>query len=136
MEEQKEILFRGRLGGRQRLRLEKLLDMLYKPSELAEEIGFTKRQVYRVYIPAGCPRNKDERRHIWINGKGFREWYEATYPRFTVKENEGFCLTCKRVVTLEKPVQEKKGGLLYWIGLCPKCSRRIPRIIDTDKRRE
>lgn len=135
MEEKTEILLRGRLGGKQRLRLEKLLDMLYKPSELAEEVGFTRRQVYRVYIPVGCPHSKDNQRHIWINGREFREWYEATYPRFTVKDGEGFCLTCKRVVRLEKPVQVKKGGLLYWIGYCPKCSRKIPRIIKNDKRR-
>ena len=56
MEEHKEILLRGRLGGKQRLRLEKLLDMLYMPSELAEEVGFNRRQVYRVYIHFGCPR--------------------------------------------------------------------------------
>ena len=135
MEEKSEILFRGRLKGQQRLRLEKLLDMLYRPSELAEEIGFTRRQVYRVYEPLGCPCQKDEQRHLWINGKAFREWYEATYPRFTVNEGEGFCLTCKKVIRLEKPVQKKKGGLLYWVGSCPKCGRKIPRIIKNDKRR-
>lgn len=130
-----EIILKGRLAGKQRLRLEKLLNMLYKPSEIAEEIGFTRRQVYRVYVHAGCPHIKDDQRHIWINGKEFRDWYEATYPRFTVKEDEGFCLTCKRVVKLEKPLQRKKVGLLYWIGYCPKCGRKIPRIIKNDKRR-
>jgi len=64
MEEQEKMLLRGRLGGKQRMRLEKLLDMLYKPRELAEEIGFTQRQVYRAYLPAGCPHDKDDRRHI------------------------------------------------------------------------
>lgn len=74
----KEIKLKGRLKGCQRMRLIKLFDMLYKPSELAEEVGFTRRQVYRVYIPAGCPHKRDEHKHIWINGKAFREWYEET----------------------------------------------------------
>jgi hypothetical protein len=135
MEETEKMLFRGRLDGKQRLRLEKLLDMLYKPGELAEEIGFTRRQVYRVYMHFGCPNVRDEQRHIWINGKAFREWYEATYPRFTVNDGEGFCLTCKRVVKLENSLRAKKGGLVYWIGYCPKCGRKIPRIISNDKQR-
>jgi len=73
-----EMHLKGRLNGSQRMRLIKLLDMLYKPSELAEEVGFTRRQVYRVYIPSGCPHTRDEKRYIWINGKAFREWYEET----------------------------------------------------------
>jgi hypothetical protein len=122
------------LDGQQRLRLEKLLDMLYMPTELAEEIGFTRRQVYRVYVHLGMPHIRDERKHIWINGKEFREWYEATYPRFTLAEGEGFCLSCKKPVKLNKPMKQKQGGLLYWVGHCPKCGRKIPRIISNNKR--
>ena len=129
MEEQKEILLRGRLAGKQRLRLEKLLDMLYMPSELAEEIGFSRRQVYRVYIHFGCPHERDDRKHIWINGIAFREWYEATYPRVTLKEGEGFCLSCKKPMKLQKVKKQKAGNLIYWIGYCPRCGRKIPRII-------
>jgi hypothetical protein len=133
MKDQNEMLLRGRLGGRQRLRLEKLLDMLYKPSELAEEVGFNRRQVYRVYMHFGCPFVRDEIKHLWINGKEFRAWYEATYPRVTLKENEGFCLTCKKPVKLERPIKQKSDTLLYWVGYCPKCGRRIPRIIKNNK---
>jgi len=85
-----EIILKGRLKGWQRMRLIKLLDMLYKPSELAEEVGFERRQVYRVYIPSSCPHSRDEKRYIWINGKEFREWYEATYPRIKLANDETF----------------------------------------------
>jgi hypothetical protein len=129
-----EIVLKGRLDGKQRLRLEKLLDMLYMPTELAEEIGFTRRQVYRVYVHLGMPHIRDERKHIWINGKAFREWYEATYPRFTLAEGEGFCLSCKKPMKLKKSKQEKRKGLLYMIGNCPNCGRKIPRIISNKKR--
>jgi hypothetical protein len=108
--------------------------MLYMPSELAEEIGLSKRQVYRVYIPFGCPHERDKRKYLWINGKAFREWYEATYPRVNLSDGEGFCLSCKKPVQLEKPKKKKKGTLLYWIGFCPKCGRKIPRIIENNKR--
>ena len=66
------MLLKGRLNGRQRLRLGKLLDMLYKPSELAEEIGFAVDQVYRVYVPLGCPRERDSRKRLWIMVKRLR----------------------------------------------------------------
>jgi hypothetical protein len=79
-----KIILKGRLNGSQRMRLGKLLNMLYKPSELAEEIGFTNRQFYRVYIPLGCPHIRDQRKHIWINGCEFADWYEATFPKSSV----------------------------------------------------
>lgn len=132
--DQAAILLKGRLNGPQRSRLPRLLDMLYKPSELAQEVGFTRRQVYRAYIPAGCPHQRDSRKHLWINGKLFRGWYEATYPRVTLTENEAFCLTCKKAVKLNNPVHEKRGRLSYWVCNCAKCGRKLVRIITRDKR--
>lgn len=129
----KELILKGRLAGSQRMRLIKLLDMFYKPSELAEEVGFTRRQVYRVYIPAGCPHNRDHRRHIWINGKEFRKWYEETYPRVSLAKNEAFCLTCKNATKITDPIKKQKGRLSYWISICPKCGRKLARIITKEK---
>ena len=74
MEDQSIVLLKGRLNAQQRTRLTKLLDMMYTPSELAEEVGFYVRQVYRVYIPAGCPQERDQHKRVWINGKAFKEW--------------------------------------------------------------
>ena len=128
-----EMILKGRLSGSQRNRLVRLLDMLYKPSELAEEIGFTRRQVYRVYIPAGCPHSRDEKRYIWINGNEFREWYEETYPRVSLAEDEAFCLTCKKPVKLINPTRKQKGRLHYWVSECPYCGRNLARIITRDK---
>ena len=50
-----EIELKGRLDGRQRNRLKSLLNMKYRPREIAEEVGFSVHQVYRVYIPLECP---------------------------------------------------------------------------------
>ena len=107
--------------------------MLYMPSELALEIGFTTRQVSRVYVPLGCPCVRDEKKHIWINGSVFADWYEATYPKFTLQKDEAFCLTCKKAVKMENPLKQKKGRLSYWVCNCRNCGRRLARIIDRDK---
>ena len=134
MDDTSKIILKGRLNGSQRMRLGKLLNMLYMPSELAKEIGFTQRQVYRVYIPAGCPHIKDEKRRLWINGKAFTEWYEETYPKQTLARNEAFCLTCKKAVVMNNPKEQKRGRLKYAICDCPNCGRKLARIISKDKR--
>jgi hypothetical protein len=132
---EREMLFKGRLKGYQRLKLAKLLDMYYTPRELANEIGFTRRQVYRVYLKYGCPCIRDARKHVFINGIEFRKWYEATYPRTTLEEDEGFCLTCKKAVKMKNPIREQKEYLIYWVFHCPICNRKIPRIIKQEKRK-
>lgn len=131
--EEREILLKGRLDGSQRVRLGKLLDMLYSPSELADEVGFARRQVYRVYRHLDCPHEKDEKGYLWINGKQFREWYEVTYPRVSVGADEAFCLTCKKPVKITNPTEQKRGKLTYLICDCPKCKRKLARILTKEK---
>jgi hypothetical protein len=125
-------LLRGRLNGAQRNRLRKLLNMMYRPSELAEEIGFDVRQVYRVYIPNSCPHERDQRRHIWINGKEFRAWIESTYKKRKLKPDQGYCRTCDKGVKLTNLELKttKNGDTDYLIGNCPYCGRRVPRIVE------
>lgn len=129
-----EILLKGRLNGQQRTRLIKLLNMMYKPNELAQEVGFTVRQVYRVYIPAGCPHERDESRHLWINGKAFREWAKEVYRKQALSRNEAFCMTCKMPVKVINPIEKKEGRLIYWLCDCPHCGRKLARIVNREKR--
>jgi len=103
--------------------------MLYKPSELAEEIGINVRQFYRVYIPLGCPCVRDRGR-VYINGRVFFQWYEETYPRLSLGQNEGFCLTCRRAVLAQNPSRRVSGRLVYIVFPCPSCGRSISRIIE------
>lgn len=127
---QDEILLRGRLNGRQRLRLSSLLDMMYRPSELAEEIGFEVRQVYRVYVPAGCPHERDQSNHIWINGKAFRTWALEAYRKRKLAADEAFCLTCKRPVKIVEPEYFERKGLKYLTYSCPNCGRKLAKITE------
>lgn len=126
------MLLQGRLKGYQRMKLRTLFDMLYTPSELAREVGFTVRQIYRFYIPFGCPCVRDGAR-LFINGLRFAEWYEATYPKQVLLEDEAFCLTCKNSVQMVEPLKQKKGRLHYWVCKCAVCGRRLARIIDREK---
>lgn len=128
------ILLKGRLKGYQRMQMYRLLDMLYTPRELAREVGFAQRQVYRVYLPAGCPHEKDPQRHLWLNGKAFREWYEITYPRLELKDNEAFCLTCRKAVKMGSKVRRKRGAFVYWLTACPHCGRKLSKIVENNKR--
>ena len=82
--------------------------MMYRPSEIAKEIGFTRRQFYRVYIPLGCPHSRDERRHLWINGKEFRLWYIESYKKIFLAINEAYCLTCRQAVKVSASVHHSQ----------------------------
>ena len=99
-EEHEEILLRGRLDGKQRNRLKGLLNMMYSPRELADELGINVNQFYRVYIPGGCPNERDDHRRFWINGKSFRAWFEEIYVKHNLKPGQAFCLTCRQAVTM------------------------------------
>ena len=126
----KKIELRGRLSGQQKTRLYNLFDMVYRPSELAEEIGFEVRQVYRVYIPLGLPHERDEHNNIWINGLVFKEWILEKYRKTALDKNEAFCLTCKKAVDILDPEEREKDGLYYLICQCPHCGRKLAKIKD------
>ncbi|MBN1122329.1 MAG: hypothetical protein JXJ17_14725 [Anaerolineae bacterium] len=129
---QKTIL-KGRLNGAQRTRLKSLLDMMYRPAELAEVVNFKVRQVYRVYVPLGCPNKRDEHNHLWINGKAFREWYYETYLRTQLKADEAYCLTCLRGRKIIDGQEKIKNGLIYIQSNCPECGRVLTRIVGSER---
>lgn len=107
--------------------------MLYTSRELADEIGIDVNQVYSVYVSLGCPLERDERNHIYINGKAFCEWYLQTYPKLKLAEDETFCKTCKRGVKIHQPKRKKKGGLVYVLSVCPVCGRGLTKILDYER---
>lgn len=131
--EERTVLLRGRLDGRQRNRLKSLFDMLYSPRELADEIGINKDQIYMVYIPFGCPHERDERNHIFINGIEFADWYSKVYKKIHLRPNETFCKTCKKPVKFYKQKKTSKGQIIYILSKCPNCGRKLTRIIENSR---
>ncbi len=128
-----QIILRGRLDGIQRNRLKSLLNMYYLPKELAEEIGINIHQIYYVYIPLGCPAERDERNHLLINGKAFAEWYSKAYAKLHLGNNETFCKTCKKGVLLYQPTKKQKGSMVYLLSVCPNCGRRLTKILSDQR---
>ena len=125
-----EAILKGRLDGRQRNRLKGLFDMMYTPRELAEEIGINKNKIYLIYIPFGCPHERDNRNHILINGEEFAKWYSETYTKIRLANDETFCKTCKKPVEIYQPRDGKKNGLYFILSTCPICGRKnLTRIV-------
>lgn len=122
------IILKGRLNGIQRNRLKSLFDMMYSPRELAEEIGINTDQLYGVYLPLGCPEERNDKNHILINGKAFADWYINAYTKIKLKQDETFCKTCKKGVKISQPKKKKKGGLSYTLSICPVCGRNLTKI--------
>jgi hypothetical protein len=133
--DQVEIILAGRLNGKQRNKLKGLLNMMYKPSELADEIGINVNKIYTVYIPGGCPYERDSERHILINGQKFKIWFEEVYAKRGLNHGEAFCLTCKRAVPIIKSERKNKDGLIYDLCNCPNCGRKLTRIVDNKKKK-
>ncbi len=128
MDNQNTVILKGRLDGRQRSKLNRLLNMLYSPKELANEIGIIHEQIYRVYIPLGCPHERDEKNHILINGETFKNWYKDNYKKPILKINETFCIACQKPVKIRNPIRKQKGELFYILSNCPNCGRTLSKI--------
>jgi hypothetical protein len=124
---------RGRLSKQQKLKLGRLLDMLYTPAEIAQELGFGKRQFYRAYIPAGCPHQRAENGHLWINGAEFRTWYLKIYKKTPLTPDQSYCLTCKGPVPIFQPEVRQKGTYVYVVSICPNCGRHLTKALSNKR---
>ena len=90
------------------IRLGRLLDMMYKPSEIAEEIGVTVDTIYRSYLPAGLPFIR-ENNSIWIHGRSFAKWAEELAAsqqrqRPGLPAGHGYCMKCNKPVPMNNPI--------------------------------
>lgn len=135
MTENISFIQKGRLNGSQRNKVKGLLNMLYTPKELAEEIGINPDQVYRVYLPAGCPHSKDHRGRISINGSEFKAWFEENFKKRKLENNQAYCVSCKKAVEIIDPERIKDGNNIYLLSVCPSCGKRITRFIDCKRKK-
>jgi hypothetical protein len=112
-----------------------LLDMEYKPAEIADELKVTDRTILRTWLPGGLPFRKDNTGHVWIVGTQARAWLEtiasqnAEKPRKALAPDQAFCARCNAAV---EPVNVTKvpfqrSGMLK--GNCPVCGKAVNRFI-------
>ncbi len=115
------------------VKLGRLLDMLYKPSEIAEEIGVTRDTVCRSYLPAGLPHTLDDQGNIWIHGPAFVAWARETISkkkseRAGLPEGHAWCMKCNRPVLLIKPKIKTVSRYLELLQApCPHCKTIVNR---------
>lgn len=119
------------------VKLARLLDMLYKPAEIAEEIDVTPDTVYRSYLPAGCPHQRDRKNNIWIPGLAFADWARATLANRKAKrqplpEGQAWCLRCNKAVPLVNPKAKRANRYIQLLqAKCPHCGTTINRAISS-----
>lgn len=112
-----------------KLRANGLLNMLYKPSELADELGIEQRIIYRNLIPAGMPHERDEMGSIWLHGPMVAHWirYMSRSRKVKLKSNEAYCLKCRSPVPLVRPKKVPTGDMIVLRAVCPNCGTTVNR---------
>jgi hypothetical protein len=115
----------------QMARLGRLLEMRYRPSELASEIGCHPDTVYRSFIPSGCPQERDAQGHIWIIGTEFAKWAReaVSSEHTTLADGEAYCLKCNKPVKMKGKITVKPTNryLELMTGHCPECNSVVNR---------
>jgi hypothetical protein len=115
------------------VKLGRLLDMLYKPSELAEEIGVIADTIYRSYLPAGLPHTRDAQGNIWIHGPAFIAWARETISKKKSKRaglpaDHAWCMKCNQAVPLINPKTKAVNRYLEMLQApCPTCGKTVNR---------
>jgi hypothetical protein len=106
-----------------------LLPMLYRPSELAEELNVSS-AVVRDWVEKGLPHQRDQRGHIWIDGRQVAEWVTVTRQKPTrskLAEGQAYCFRCCQAVELHDPITQQHGKQILLSGVCPQCGGVINR---------
>ncbi len=115
------------------IKLGRLMNMLYRPSEVAEEIGLTTATIYRACMPDGCPFSRDKDGDIWIHGTSFAAWATASRGdredgESRLQDGQAWCFNCKGAVEMVKP--RKKHASRYtsiYQGKCASCGAVVNR---------
>jgi hypothetical protein len=113
----------------------RILDMEYKPSEIAEELGASKEQILRL-VSAGAPARKDAEGRFWINGFVFVSWLKEVAPKrigdkATFEDDECYCFTCRSIVKFKET--RRKERMVY--GICPG-GHKVTRFISLSSPRK
>lgn len=111
-------------------RLRRLLHMEYTVTELAEEIGCSRRIIDRA-IAEGCPHHKNTNR-LYVVGDTFAGWYRTQAQReqtkITLAPNEGYCLHCRKATPLiEEHSEPNSKGVVLVRGRCGICGKKVSR---------
>lgn len=113
-------------------RVRRLLNMEYKPAEIAAELAIDVRLI-RDCLKMGCPARYDKTGHAWINGKDFKSWVMTNTPQRKGKtaqrgELEFYCLPCKQYFTVKEITRTVKRGRLDITYAIAPCGHNVTKI--------
>lgn len=116
----------------------RLLDMEYKPSEIADELSTDPSHILRV-IRSGAPARKDSKGRFWVHGLSFAAWLKNAAPkndnelkaRPTIADNEAYCVGCHEITPYTE--HRRKGRIVY--GTCPK-GHKVARFISSKEQKK
>lgn len=115
---------------KQIIRLNRLLDMLYKPSEIAEETGIHEDTIITSYIPLGLPHIRQSRTYL-IHGLTFIAWVhqarkKSQAQKTKLRPHEAWCAKCNRVVKLQNPFIKYSNRYIHILqSTCLHCGCKI-----------
>jgi hypothetical protein len=112
-------------------RLGRLLEMEYRPSEIAEVLGVHKDTIYRGWVPAGAPHRRDEAGNLWIVGTWLAAWLRdqmGTGLTASLADGEAYCMHCRRAVVMAPPLTRVAAQRAILVrGVCPQCGGGVAR---------
>jgi len=114
------------------VRVTGLLPMLYKPSELADDLHMPERTLRDWLAKFGAPHSRDRSGCIWINGIEFSAWVETVRRQkktTRLQPGQAYCLRCKQPVDLVDPdcVVQRAGAPKRIKATCPQCGGTVYR---------
>jgi len=124
-------------------KVRRLLDMMYKPVEIAEELEITVDTIHRSYLPSGAPCEKDSKGHIWIHGVSFANWARAYLSARALaagdrmKDSEVWCCRCNKVVVPSDIHTSRPNGhgVANRHGKCPVCGGKVNRFLKAEPKK-
>lgn len=112
----------------------RLLNMEYKPSEIAAELAARKDQIVKL-ISAGAPARKDSKGNYWIHGEKFAAWLENAAPKNDkgkkiFHDNEAYCFSCRAVVIFTE--YRRNGRIVF--GNCSQ-GHKVSRFVSKSEKK-
>lgn len=112
----------------------RLLNMEYRPAEIAEELSTPRKEISRKQImrliELGAPARQDAGGHYWVNGTAFAAWLwnmlgsQEKRESKPMGEDQAYCVKCGEAVQIQFP--RKQGRAIR--GTCHQCGSKVIRM--------
>ena len=112
-----------------------LLPMLYRISEVAEELHVTTDQV-RYWICKGLPEEPDAQGVTCIDGEVVQRWFDELKTKrkwHKLDDKQAYCFHCAEAVPFTPLAESRQAHQVLQTGICPTCGTTINRGVKNAK---